>query len=293
MTNGYKWIAKEIASLDPHVDYERIWKLSTCYYVGDFEMNFLYSTGFPHFILPPWGGETIARKGSGKLIKHQDKREKDTADAFWRWFEMGPSSMATRESVERVNQQHMAMEKRMPGNFAHNDDFTYTMCWIGADLHRLRLRIGMPGYTDNQKIAVHKYWYELSKLMRTANGAVTGFPADFEGMLQHMQEYESTNWEFSPEGAMTCDAVVEQFQNRWFPRGFRWIGRKMLLALWDEPVHRVHHQPNVSTLTRKFFEFGLFLTFFAQERILPDPKLSTPEKKRRRAAHKPQLVSAA
>lgn len=291
MFKNYKWIAKEIESLDPYVDYERIWKLSTRYYVGDFEMNFLYSTGFPHFILPPWGGETIARQGKGKFILHQDKREKDTADAFWRWFEMGPSSMATQESVERVNRIHMAMEKKMPGNFTHNEDFVYTMCWIGADLHRLRERIGLNGYTDNQKIAVHLYWQELSKLMRSAHGAITDFPTDFDGMLAYMNTYESTDWEFSPEGAQCCDATIEQFQNRWFPPGFRWIGRKMLLALWDEPVHRVHRQPNVSAFARKFFEFGLRMTFTMQEKVLPDPELSTPEKKRLRA-NEPELALA-
>lgn len=292
---GYKWIAKEIERLDPYVDYERIWELSTCYYVGDFEMNFLYSTGFPHFILPPWGGETIARQGTGKFIKQMNKREKDTADAFWKWFENGPSSMATKESVEKVNKIHMAIEKKMPGNFSHNEDFVYTMCWIGADLHRLRLRIGLPGYTDNQKIAVHLYWQELSKLMRSANGAITDFPVSFEAMLDYMREYEQTDWEFSPEGAVTCDYTIKQFSERWFPRGFRWVGRKMLLAMWDEPVHRVHRQPEVSFLTRKFFEFGLRMVFTMQERVLPDPKLSTPAKKRLKAqgGDKPPIASAA
>ena len=279
---GYKWIAAEIERLDPQTDYERIWKLSTCYYVGDFQMNYLYSTGFPHFILPPWGGETIARKGTGKLIVAQDKREQDTAEAFWKWFEHGPSSLQTKESVEKVNRIHMAIEKKMPGNFAHNEDFVYTMCWIGADLHRLRERIGLQGYTENQKIAVHKYWLELSKLMRSANGEITDFPDDFDGMLQYMKTYENTEWEFSPEGRMTVEAIIEQFGNRWFPRGFRWIARRMLYAMWDEPVHRVHRVPYVPALERKFFEFGLKAVFLLQERVLPDPKLSTPEKKRAR-----------
>lgn len=288
---GYKWIAAEIERLDPHVDYERIWKLSTCYYVGDFQMNFLYSTGFPHFILPPWGGETVGRKGKGKIIVAQDKREQDTADAFWKWFENGPSSMATQESVEKVNRIHMALEKKMPGNFAHNEDFVYTMCWIGADLHRLRQRIGISGYTENQKIAVHRYWLEISKLMRSANGAITDFPDDFDGMLEYMRVYESTDWEFSPEGLQTVEAVIEQFANRWFPRGTRWIARRMLYAMWDEPVHRVHRIPTVSTLERKFFEIGLASVFLLQERVLPDPKRSTPEKKRARQQR--QLPAAA
>ena len=281
---GYKWIAKEIERLDPATDYERIWALSTTYYVGDFEMNFLYSTGFPHFILPPWGGETIARNGTGKFLTQMNKREKDTADHFWLWFENGPSSMKTKEAVERVNRIHLAIEKKLPGNFSHNEDFVYTMCWIGADLHRLRLRIGMPGYTENQKLAVHLYWQELSTLMRSAKGAITDFPEDFEGMLAYLATYEQTDWEFSPEGATTCEYTIKQFQQRWFPPGFRWIGKKMLLAMWDEPVHRVHRQPEVTWFTRKFFEFGLKMTFLMQERVLPDPKLSTPERKRRKAA---------
>lgn len=92
--------------------------------------------------------------------------------------------------------------------------------------------------------------------------------------------YCGTDWEYSPEGAMTCEYIVKQFQDHWFPKGFKWIGHKMLLALWDKPVHRVHRIPNVHPLTRKFFEFGLKMTFLLQEKVLPDP--STPRRRRRR-----------
>ena len=65
----------------------------------------------------------------------------------------------------------------------------------------------------------------------------------------------------------------------------------MIMALWDEPVHRVHRIPDVHPLTRKFFEFGLKMTFLMQEKVLPDPKHSTPAKKKMRE-QKGQLVAA-
>ncbi|MEV7136458.1 hypothetical protein AB0N24_26740 [Arthrobacter sp. NPDC093128] len=285
MSKGYKWIASEIASLDPHKDYEQIWKLSTCYYVNDFMMNFLYSTGFPHFILPPRGGEVIARGGKGKIIKQQDRRESDTAKHFWRWFEYGPSDPITQRSVAQVNALHQGVANQYPGRFTHLRDFTYTMCWIGADMHRLRLRVGLPGFTENQKIAAHVYWQEMAKLFRGENSTeISDFPDGFEGMLRYMDEYEAVDWEYSPDGAATCEAIFEQFSKRWFPRGLQFLGRAMLLSLLDEPAHRVHRLPDPGFLTRKFFEFGFAAMMVAKERILPDPQLSTPEKHRLAAA---------
>jgi hypothetical protein len=282
-TKPYKWIAAEIESLDPEVDYERIWALSTTYYVNDFVMNVLYSTGMPHFILAPSGGQTIARGGHGKAIMEHQKREKDTMAHFWKWFELGPSSMATQKSVKQVNNLHRKYAQEMPGNFANDDEFIYTMCWIGADMHRLRLRLGLPGYTQNQQIACHRYWREISKLFVTENGPLTRFPEDFDAMLTHMVDYENQPWEHSPEGAMACEHLLRQFSDRWTPR-LPSVGRNFILALLDEPPHRVHRLPYPGKLTRKLVELFMRSVMTLQERVLPDPELSTPEKKRLMAA---------
>jgi hypothetical protein len=294
---GYKWIAEEIERLDPEVDYEEIWKLSTCYYVNDFMMNFLYTTGMPHFILPPHGGETVTRGGSGKVIKQQDKREKDTADHFWTWFEFGPSKVETQVSMDKVNKIHAEIWKRMPGNFSHIDDFIYTMCWIGADMHRLRLRIGLSGFTEKQQIACHRFWLEIAKLFVCETGPIVqDFPANFQGMLDYMERYEAVQYEFSPEGAQACEALLEQFANRWFPKGFRWFGRNMILSMLDEPIRRTHRLKKPDPVTIKLNEFGLKMVLWGKERVLPDPKITTPEKHRRkatRAAGRPAAASAA
>jgi hypothetical protein len=120
----------------------------------------------------------------------------------------------------------------------------------------------------------------MSTLFISELGGITDFPADFDGMLEYLATYEATDWEFSPEGAVACDALIQQFSHRWFPRPFRALGRVMILALLDEPAHRVHRLPYTRTLTRRFMEFGLKAVLFAKERILPDPRITTPERHR-------------
>ncbi|MCZ4587575.1 hypothetical protein O4328_28470 [Rhodococcus opacus] len=297
MSKGYKWIVAERESLDPYVDYEKIWKLSTCYYVNDFMMNFLYTTGFPHFILPPHGGEVMYRANTGKAIHQPDKRESDTAKHFWRWFEMGPSDLATQQSIKQVNAIHQGIAKKYPGRYTNLEDFTYTMCWIGADMHRLRLRVGLSGYTENQKIATHLYWQEIAKLFRGENpesrpgnpvfdAPISDFPTSFDGMLEYMDKYEAIDYPYTEGGAATCEAIIDQFSHRWFPKGTRFLGRQMILSLLDESPHRVHRLPYPNVLVRKVMEFGFAAVVYTQERILPDPKLSTPEKHRRAEAGK-------
>ena len=288
---GYKWIAAEIEGLDPYVDYERIWHLSTCYYTNNFMMNFLYSTGFPHFILPPHGGETISRRGTGPVVRAGQRRQDETVLQFWTWFELGPSDPKVRASVERVNTMHEGIWKRMPGNFSKIEDFIYTMCWIGADMHRLRLRVGLPGYTENQKVATHLFWRDVAQLFRCETGPVAQeFPADFAGMLAYLEAYEAVDWEHSPEGLETCEAILEQFARRWFPPGFRWAGRTMILSMLDESTRRTHHLPKPAAPIIWANELGLRMVLWSKERVLRDPVLTTPERNRRK---NPRLATSA
>lgn len=294
MSKGYKWIIAERESLDPHVDYERIWELSTCYYVNDFMMNFLYTVSNPYFILTPQGSQALYRGGTGKTVMQTGKRESDTVDHFWKWYEYGPSNPVTQESVSRVNAIHQGVAKKYTGLFSHLEDYTYTICWIGADVHRMRLRVGLNGYTEKQKIATHLYWQEMAKLFRGENDtAISDFPTSFDGMLEYLAEYEARDWPHTDEGALTCVALLEQFSNKWFPRGFRYFGRAMILSLLGEAPHRVHRLPYPNIVIRKLMEWGYAGIIFSKEHILPDPKISTPEKHRRAQAATQSLRSVA
>ena len=83
---GYKWITREIESLDPEIHYARIWALTTTYYSDDTLVNLLYALGMPCFTQSPYGSELLMRRTRKALDKSHD-RANDTLSHFWNWFE--------------------------------------------------------------------------------------------------------------------------------------------------------------------------------------------------------------
>lgn len=282
MPRGYKWIAAEIERLDPEIDYERIWALSATYWVDEFMMSFLYSVSFPNFMMPANGGRTVSRGGTGPLITAPNRRQLETVHHFWTWFAHGPSSVHTQSSVAEVNALHQGISRRYPGDFGHNDDFVYTLCFLGAGYHRIRKQAGLPGYTVKQQVAAHRHWRAMAALFWTENGPVTDFPADFAGMVAFLDEWESRHTEWTAEGAACTRAVIDQFAARWFPRPLHGVGRAMLCSFYGEPIRRVHRLNAPSPATVALMRTGLRCYVTAKERVLPDPRRSTPQRHRRR-----------
>ncbi len=194
MARRYKWIAAEIERLDPEVDYERIWALSSTYWVDEFMMSFLYSVSFPKFMMPANGGRTAGR------ARHRPGDHRpgppgnlETVHHFWTWFGLdGPSSEHTRASVEQVVTRCTAASAVVtPGDFGDPEDFVYTLCYLGAGYHRIRQLAGLPGYTNRQQIAAHRHWWAMAELFGTETGPVADFPSDFAAMVTFLDQWES------------------------------------------------------------------------------------------------------
>jgi hypothetical protein len=276
---GYKWIMREIEKLDPEIHYELIWALSTTYYVDDFFMNLLYTTGIQNFVQAP-ASSIIMIATTKKQMDYPQKRVDDTALRFWHWFEFGPSDINVQRSHEAVNQIHMALAKRAPGTFIAGD-FIYTCCWVGADMHRLRVGLGVPGFTAKQKIAAHHFWHDMCAMFRDENGEyVSGFPKDFDGMVTYLEEYEARPWERVETGRLLAEVTTEQFAQAWFPWGLRWMGRQMILSLQKEQTRKLMRMGDPNPVARLLIRKLLWLIISVQEKVLPDPKQSTPEKAR-------------
>ncbi len=275
---GYRWIPREIEKLDPYTDYEQIWTLSTSYNYGDFILNVLYTLGMPNFTMPP---ETsfMLTDGTGKVLKHQQKRMTDTNQTFWRWFELGPSHPDVRRSLEMVNQIHMALNKKFPERFPARD-FIYTCVWIAIGLHRVKLAVGAPGWTDKQKIAAHLYWKSLCSQFRSQEGQVEDFPDSFDDMMRLAEEYEAHPWEQSESGKKLAEAISQQFAECWFPWGFRWAGRQFVLTMQMPSTRKIMQMPDPNWLMSKLVPKIVWLVFTMKDRVLPDAKLTTPERAR-------------
>jgi hypothetical protein len=65
----YKWIADEIERLDPEVDYERIWKLSTTYWVDDFQLKKVLPD--PKLSTPERKRRKLSRKPGFRAPQHK------------------------------------------------------------------------------------------------------------------------------------------------------------------------------------------------------------------------------
>lgn len=285
---GYKWIAREIEQLDPYRDYEQIWALSTTYYVDDFFMNVIYTTGIQNFTQPP-AGSVVMGLVTKKAMNQQEKRMHDTLQRFWQWFEFGPSSPNVYLSLQVVNNIHMGLAKKSPNTFMERD-VIYTCCWTGADMHRLRVSLGLPGYTEKQKIATHLFWRDMTRLFIAEEGPVHDFPDSFDAMLHFLEAYESEPWEQVESGKALASALTEQFAKTWFPFGMRWFGRQMILSLQKKRTRDLMQMGDPNPVLRPLIRGFFWLVIFMKERVLPDPKLSTPEKARAKAVRPAQHI---
>lgn len=272
---SYKWIDREIAILDPEVDYERIWKLATTYRMTGFQLNFFYVYVFAHFFIAPNGTEVIVREGRGKALTRADDRADDTARHQLTWWEHGPHAEETKRSVQQVNNIHAAIARQYPGRFSNNDDFVYTLCLEATAAHRLREHVGATGFSPAAKTAAYRFWTQMVPLFTAEGGAeLRDWPPDFDGLLEFMTRYEAKPWEYSPNGPIALDSVIHQIGARYFPGPLRPLSRPLVLTMLPEHILTILRvappPPMVSRIVKNMFRATLLLS----ETLLPDPKTS-------------------
>ncbi len=285
-TKPRKWIAAEMASLDPHVDYARIWALSSVYYVNDFLLDWIYAITFPRFIAPLRGSQAVLREGTGKIYTDPDKRMDDTSRHMLVWWEKGPEDPATQRSVKSLNNLHRYWSRQYPGRFTFNEDYIYTLCYEAAMMHRLKLSLGVPGYDEHLQIAAWEFWSRMAKLFVNVGSEedkpLEGFPESFAGINAYMDWYENENWPTNPMGAQVADVILRPFAERHFPKALHPLAHQMVTSLYPDFVFEAHgmKRPNplLRPLVRAGFKFGLVMS----EKIAPDPELSLPEIHRQR-----------
>jgi len=278
-THRRRWIAQEIDRLDPDTDYEAIWRLTSSYGLNEFALNLVYAHLFPHFYVPEHGAEPLWDHGGGKVIERATQRVEDTVRNNLIWWFYGPSHPKTRKSVESVNKLHAYHAKRYPGNFAHQDDYVYTLAFSAASLHRLNRKLGLPGYTDKQKVAAHRFWQAMADLFVDEHGnRIMDFPPDWDSMIAFLDEFENRSWPRNRTGEMVTHAILDQFAHRFFPRPLHGLARALVVSTYHPTCWRVHNikvpHPALRLLLRRLTGLGLRL----QRLLFPDPTLSYQEK---------------
>jgi hypothetical protein len=292
---GSRWIAREIAQLNPETDYARIWQLTVMYYTDDVLANLLYTTGMPCFTQSPYGSELLINR-TRKSIDRRHERAYDTLSHFWRWFEFGPEHIEAQRSIERVNRVHEALAKGLPEAFS-NDDFIYTTAWLGTFLHRLRLMLGLPGFTQHQQVAAHLFWRGIMVKMRGPHGYVQGYPADFAGMQAFVDAFESRPWEPCETGRQLGQYAIQQFNEACLPKPLWGLGRQVVLTVQAPHIRKLHGMGDPHPVAAWLIRRALCVKVWMAEHVLPDPQQHAPDRARAKGDtdkqhREPSLVDA-
>lgn len=300
-TPGRKWIDERIEQLDPETDYVEIVRLSTLYRINDLQMHWFYTVGTAASATAPPVQYAVWREGTGKYHTQPGKRRDDSNDHMMLWFEHGPDSPATRKSIEMVNKYHAHYAKQYPAGFSDADDYIYILCVNATLVHGAMRLMGLPGFTAKQQRAMHRFWSGLAEQFTIpATGRpvteTTAFPADFAEMEAFVADYDARPWPVNPEGHVMTTAAAEHFVARWFPRPLHFFGRALVTSFLTPTIVRVHSiqtpAPPLAWIARNFMKTMMLL----DTHVLPDPKESLPDRRRRLASQgetKPSVVDTA
>lgn len=290
MPKQRKWIRKELEALDPHIDYVKIWRLTSTYGLTDFMQNMMYSIVFPNFVVTEWGSEAIWRDDGGKVVNRPAHRAEQTGTINTVWWFYGPHDDRTKKSVDNINKLHSFWAKQYPGRFAYNEDYIYTCAFTAIAAHRMRLLMGAGGISEREKIAAHLFWLEMSKLFKSEGGVpVDNFPADFDGLMAFCEEFENTPRPKPERGNLITVALHEHFVVRYFPRPLHWLGHQFLRSMsLPTTLHTMQIDPP-TRLASAILPRLLGLSMMYQQLIAADPPRSyiedrdamTPEERRR------------
>lgn len=268
-----RWVDKKLRTLNPQNDYEQIVSLIAEYKLNDFIMNLNYSSGFMGNIMPEPGSKVM--KETHKAELKPQTRYLDTVKFFWPWFIKGPSDPEVRASIARLNRLHAHLYKDYESSFNNNDDWIYTLCNLGTTPDRMRKAVGAPLQPAHLQEAWHLFWRELAAQMTGAHGPLHDFPENYQGMLDFFEGFESRQYSPAPNGKVVCEQLIDQFNERFFPRALHPLGRTLVLTFVSPAVIRRHGltPPNRvgAWLIRKAFRF----IFFAQDHFAPDAKVPT------------------
>ncbi|EKG13775.1 hypothetical protein MPH_09084 [Macrophomina phaseolina MS6] len=269
----FHWIKSEIESLDPYSDYEKIFRLSTSYSLNDFANNLIYSLTFPNFVVTAHGAEVVWREDGGKVLSKATQREEETQNNNALWWYYGPNDPRTHKSIDSLNKLHKYWASKYPGRFSDNDDYVYTLAFSAILEHRLRVRLGLCGWSDKQKIASHLFWREMSKHFVTEDDSpLHGFPADWDALVAYCEAFEHAPREGTEQGHLIAEAIYQQFAFRYFPRPLHWLGRAMPIALSLPSTLKTLKIEPINPVLRMAIVWFVGTVFWLMETFLPDPE---------------------
>jgi hypothetical protein len=248
-------VLKEIASLDPVADCQRIVHLSTRY---DFPWDTVRALEFALFRTYCVPSISALLNSTGEFNARAQKRYDDTDLIVSELMDWGYDSERGRRALRRMNQIHGRFE-------ISNEDFLYVLSTFVFEPIRWNSLFGWRPLVEQERLGYFQFWREVGRRM-----GIREIPGDYAEFDRFNRDYERDHFRFTSENQRVGGTTVELFVS-WYPRALAPLTRKGIYALLDDPLIQAFGFPPASPFARSFVP-GL-LRFRARVlRMLPAPR---------------------
>jgi ER-bound oxygenase mpaB/B'/Rubber oxygenase, catalytic domain len=214
---------RQIQKLDPEVDYQEIYRISTEYEFPWDVTRSLELALFRTYAVPSIGGLL------DRTREFSDRGQKRYDDTVILVYEMtrdgGMDAGRGRAAVRRLNRIH--------GGYAiSNEDYLYVLSTFVVVPVRWISRYGWRPYSRHEVRAAVNNFRHLGRLM-----GLKDIPATYEEFSSYLDDYERKHYSYNEPSRRVAEATIAIFQG-WFPRFARPLARSGVIALTDAPLRQ-------------------------------------------------------
>ncbi|MDN3688662.1 oxygenase MpaB family protein [Cyclobacterium jeungdonense] len=226
---NFKSYTREIASLDPKRDYERIAYLLTFHcFPWDMEKALEFAL-FRTFAVPSVSRLLVA---TGEFVNRTRKRYDDTELILYEILENGMDSERGRAAIARMNAMHARFK-------ISNEDYLYVLSTFIFEPIRWMDRWGWRPFTTLEKEAILINYQELAKRMN-----IVHVPDSLQSFEAFNLKYEQSHFSFHQANRKIGDKTLDLLIGFYLPRRIIPLGRPFAYCLMDPPLRKAMALPN-------------------------------------------------
>ncbi|MCT9007368.1 oxygenase MpaB family protein [Streptomyces rhizosphaerihabitans] len=209
-----------IRRMDPHQDYEEIFR-----WVTQYEFPWDYLQGVSVAFLRDYGVPRISRllDRTQEFERAGQKRYDDKVLIAHEMVRDGMESEQARAAARHLNRIHGRY--RIP-----NDDYLYVLATTVVGPKRWIDRYGWRALSEQETESLALVGRRMGELM-----GITGIPADYAGFAHLHDTYEQRMFAYDPANRRVAAATL-RVVTQWYPNLLRPLVARASLAVLDEPL---------------------------------------------------------
>jgi ER-bound oxygenase mpaB/B'/Rubber oxygenase, catalytic domain len=211
---------EQIQALDPERDHQRIVYLDACH-----EFAFDITRALEFALFRTFAVPSIATmlERTGEFVHRAQKRYDDTDLIISELMASGYDSERGRAAIARMNQIHSRFE-------VANEDYLYVLSTFVFEPIRWLDRFGWRPMSSVERLALFHFWVAVGRRM-----GMRELPGSYEQFERFNIDYEKTYFCFTEAARQVGSATLEMFAG-WFPRPLRFLVRRSMYAVMEEPL---------------------------------------------------------